>query len=215
MTADRKPGRPQGDTSSDLKLSLLRASIDLFAKRGFDGVSLSQIAEAAGADKRLARYYFGTKDALWIAAITHLVEWFSKDLIEANAFDSGSKTEELKAFIRAFITASARWPQMSRIIVHDGGEDSTRGAFLKENLVGPFYQLLKDLIEGAKAEGAIPDVSSRTIFFMITHGGSFPMALYALTNALEGGDISSEAALKSHADAIIDLLIRAPIASSN
>lgn len=210
MTVERKPGRPQREASSDLKLSLLRASIDLFAIRGFDGVSLSQIAQAAGADKQLARYYFGSKETLWIAAMTHLGESFSKDLIDAIAFEGSTKTDELKALVRAFIDASTRWPQMSRVIVLDGGEESVRGAFITEKLVVPFYQLLKPLIEGAKAEGTISDVSSRTIFFMITHGGSFPMALRSLTNALEGGDIRSAEALKSHADAIIDLLLRKP-----
>ena len=41
---------------------------------------------------------------------------------------------------------------------------------------------------------------------MITHGGSFPMALSALTNAFPGGDITTDKALKAHGDAIIKLI---------
>mgnify|MGYP003640640273 FL=1 len=38
---------------------------------------------------------------------------------------------------------------------------------------------------------------------MITHGGSFPIALPALTNAFPGGDISKLANLTAHAEALI------------
>ena len=205
-TAERKRGRPQAAQGTDLKLALLRSAIDLFAERGFDGVSLSHVAEKAGADKGLSRYYFGSKEALWIAAMEHLADCFASDLNKALVVNTATQTEALKALIRAFITASARWPQVSRVIVHDGAKHSDRSDFLQRHLVVPFFTALKDLIAGAKSEGTLPNVSDRTIFFMITHGGSFPMALPILTNAIEGGDIRSSDALEHHSEAIIELL---------
>jgi hypothetical protein len=41
---------------------------------------------------------------------------------------------------------------------------------------------------------------------MITHDGSFPMALPALTNVIPGGDINARDGLTAHADAIIALI---------
>lgn len=208
--ADRKRGRPRGTGGPDLKNALLRAAIDLFAERGFDGVSLSQIASKVDADVGLTRYYFGSKASLWNAAMGQLSEFFVQALGDANRFEGGSKTEALKTLIRAFIEASAQWPQVSRIIVFDGDKADARGEFIKTQFVAPFYQLLSELIEDAKTEGDIPKVSTRTIFFMITHGGSFPMALPALTNALPGGDIASDKGLESHADAIVKLVFKSP-----
>lgn len=205
-TPDRKRGRPRGSDGPDLKIALLRAAIDLFAERGFDGVSLSQIASKVDADVALTRYYFGSKASLWDAAMTYLAECFVKALSDANTFQQGPKTEALKALIRAFVIASAQWPQVSRVIVFDGDKSDARGDFIKNQFVAPFYLLLSDLIEDAKTDGAVSDVSTRTIFFMITHGGSFPMALPALTNAFPGDDIASEAGLNAHADAIVDLI---------
>ncbi len=205
--AERKRGRPRGADGPDLKQALLRAAIDQFAERGFDGVSLSQIASKIDADVGLTRYYFGSKASLWNAAMEHLSECFVQDLTAANTFEAGSKTDALKSLIRAFIIASAKWPQVSRIIVFDGDKSDERGAFITNQLVAPFYQVLTEFVEGAKAEGSVPKVSTRTIFFMITHGGSFPMALPALTNSFPGEDISSEDGLKAHADAIIQLIL--------
>lgn len=207
--ADRKRGRPRGVDGPDLKQALLRAAIDQFAERGFDGVSLSQIASKIDADVGLTRYYFGSKASLWVAAMKHLSECFAADLVAANTFEIGSNTEALKSLIRAFIITSAKWPQVSRIIVFDGDKSDERGAFITNQLVAPFYQLLTELVEGAKTEGTVPNVSTRTIFFIITHGGSFPMALPALTNAFPGEDISSEKGMEAHAEAIIKLIFMA------
>lgn len=202
----RKPGRPRGAKSPELKQALLRAAIDLFAERGFDGVSLSQIAGKAGADIGLTRYYFGSKEQLWETAMTLLSECFAAEIVSENTQCQPSHTDALKALIRAFVFASARWPQVSRIIVFDGNKKDRRGNFIAKHMVRPFYQTLSELIAEVVSQGSIPNVSPRTIFFMITHGGSFPMALPALTNALPGEDINSVNGLNAHADAIIALL---------
>jgi len=208
---ERKRGRPRGVDGPDLKQALLKAAIDQFAERGFDGVSLSQIASEIDADVGLTRYYFGSKASLWTAAMEHLAGCFVADLVAENTFEEGSKTDALKSLIRAFIIASAKWPQVSRIIVFDGDKSDERGVFITEQMVGPFYWLLTELVEGAKAEGTVPNVSTRTMFFMITHGGSFPMALPALTNAFPGEDISSDKGLEAHAEAIISLILMTPV----
>jgi len=204
----RKPGRPRGAQSPDLRQALLRAAIDLFAERGFDGVSLSQIAGKAGSDIALTRYYFGSKDQLWEAAMTLLAERFAAEIESAVTEHEVSQPVSLKNIIRAFVFASARWPQVSRIIVFDGNKKDQRGRYIAKHMVMPFYQALSELIAEAVLRGSIPNVSSRTIFFMITHGGSFPMAMPALTNAFPGGKISSAKALNDHADAIIRLVMR-------
>lgn len=204
---ERKRGRPKAAAQdTDLKNTLLLCAIDLFAERGFDGVSLSHIAERAGADKGLLRYYFGSKEALWVAAMTHLADCFSNDLRKSGVVENGTETDALKSLIRAFIAASARWPQMSRVIVHDGSKQNERSDFLQKHLILPFYTALGGLITGAKFEGSLPNISNRTVFFMITHGASFPMALPILTNAIEGGDIETSDALHAHSEAVIELL---------
>jgi len=179
-STERRPGRPNKNAAADLKLALLLAAIDLFGYRGVDGVSLSQIARQAGADIGLTRYYFGSKSDLWEAAVELLTENFIKALARHSTLEQGSKTDNLKSVIRAFIHASADWPQVSRIIVFDGNKTDKRGTFITNRLVTPFYKTLSNLIAEAKFDGTIPTVSDRTIFFMITHGGSFPMALPAL-----------------------------------
>lgn len=204
----RGPGRPVAEQRGDTRNDLLLAAIDEFGQRGFDGVSLNQIAGKAGTDIGLTRYYFGSKTDLWKAAVQHLADEFNTGLsVHLEATDQ-TATERLKSAIRWFVDISSRWPQVSRMIVFDSSQEGPRCTHTAERLVRPFYAQMEVLIEGAKAEGALPNVSNRTIFFMIAHGSSFPMALPALTNAFPGGDITDTDALRAHAEAIIKLIFR-------
>lgn len=70
MTAAGR-GRPRGRRSGqpDTREVILNAARVAFADRGFDAVSVRQIAEAAGVDSALIHHYFGSKDKLFIAAV--------------------------------------------------------------------------------------------------------------------------------------------------
>ena len=48
---------------------MLAAAREAFADRGYDGASIRGIAAAAGVDPALVHHYFGTKDALFLAAV--------------------------------------------------------------------------------------------------------------------------------------------------
>ena len=202
----RPRGRPKGSTKASSRKALLLASIDAFGDRGFDGASLKQISDSVGADVALTRYYFGSKEALWRASIDYLAEKLSGEIQSAFGSEHDSNADTMKSAIRWFVDMSGRWPQLSRIIVFEGDGDGERREYVIEKLVRPFYVLMEILIRGAKAEGAIKDVSPRTLFFLITHGGSFPMALPKLTNSFPGGDIKQRRNLKAHADSIIALI---------
>jgi AcrR family transcriptional regulator len=48
---------------------VLAAARTAFAERGYEGASIRAIAAAAGVDPALVHHYFGTKDALFVAAV--------------------------------------------------------------------------------------------------------------------------------------------------
>lgn len=53
---------------------VLSASIRLFAENGYAATSINDIAKAASVTKSLVLYHFGSKDALWQAAVETRVE---------------------------------------------------------------------------------------------------------------------------------------------
>ena len=51
---------------------LLQAAIKLFAKQGFHAVSVDEIVDLAKVNKRMVYHYFGSKDALFEAALVEV-----------------------------------------------------------------------------------------------------------------------------------------------
>ena len=76
----RRPGRPIRAIKQDQRAALLNAAIHAFARHGFAGASLSQIASAAGTDSALIRYYYGSKMGLWQAVIDRISEAMVSEL---------------------------------------------------------------------------------------------------------------------------------------
>ena len=59
----RRPGSP------DTRAGILAEARALFSAQGYAGTSVRAIAAAAGVDAALVHHYFGTKDALFLAAL--------------------------------------------------------------------------------------------------------------------------------------------------
>jgi AcrR family transcriptional regulator len=186
---------------------VLDAAIDCFSTRSYDDVSLSQIASKAGVDIGLTRYYFGAKHDLWRHAIESITDEWSASLAAISTRTYSSAPEKLKAHIQWFIQLSAEKPQLSMILLTECKSQSERSQFLIQHVVTPLYESMVQAIQDVQTEGKVVKVCTRTLFFLITHGGALPLAVPNLTNALPGGDIQTQDALEKHTEAIISLII--------
>jgi TetR/AcrR family transcriptional repressor of mexJK operon len=74
------PGRPK-DLAK--RAAILDAAKQMFTQHGFDGVSMDQIAAAAGVSKLTVYSHFGDKEALFVEAVRGLCEELMPDLFVA------------------------------------------------------------------------------------------------------------------------------------
>ena len=99
--------------------SLLTAAASLFAGRGFDGVTVAEVARQAGANKALISYHFGGKLQLYR---TILRETFDELLsrVEPLRADARPPDQVLREFI-AIVgdTADSRRPHLSRMMLRE------------------------------------------------------------------------------------------------
>lgn len=77
LTAGRSPGRPRADTDPDTRARALLAAQVQFGERGFSGVSMDQLAEAAGVNVRAIYHYFDSKRARFDAAVDAAFETYA------------------------------------------------------------------------------------------------------------------------------------------
>ncbi len=82
-----------------MRSRLIDVALDLFARRGVDGVSIAEVAVAAGASKANVMHHFGSKDGLYAACL---------DVIDAHlhaAVDDAIDSGDLPAALQAWAAA--------------------------------------------------------------------------------------------------------------
>jgi AcrR family transcriptional regulator len=110
---------------------IARAAITLFLERGFDHVSIAEVAEAAGVAKMTVTNYFPTKEDLVISAQVSLIP----DLAGAvrGRAPGESPVAALHRFYRAELDRRAEWTQL-----HDGVTPFARMTLASPTLLGAF-----------------------------------------------------------------------------
>ena len=133
----------------DAREKLLAAGTELFAVKGFAGVSIRQLAETAGVNSALISYYYGGKEGLYAAVITAQYErLFGK--FEAIAASTAPVEEKIRMYadvIRRNHTEDQ--PLMARLIQ---GELTSPTACL-ENVVRKYTVRIAGIISGVLRQG--------------------------------------------------------------
>lgn len=118
---------------------LIQSAERLFAERGFDGVSVRDIANEANVNSALVGYYFGGKEGLLAEVYTRHCEPLKRERSRLLAeFISGSGSATLEQILEAFIRPSLQAGQGS-----DEGRSFTR---LRAILSAENSSLLEQLV---------------------------------------------------------------------
>src|SRR5665213_973597 len=107
--------RPIRRNSDRTRRRLLDTSIRLFSARGYHGVSVDQIVAGARVNKRMVYHYFGSKKAIYRAA---LLEVYNR--IEGLEFhaeeDVGHPKEKLKRLLHSYFTFLHKNPEFTQMV---------------------------------------------------------------------------------------------------
>jgi len=76
------PPSPLLPRPEDSRAAILRAATDAFAQMGEAGARTDAIARAAGVNKALIHYYFGTKEALYGAVLSRVFQGLVQTLLD-------------------------------------------------------------------------------------------------------------------------------------
>lgn len=124
----------------------------------YDAVSTRAIEAVTGVNRGLITYHFGSKEALWKAAIDALFagqhEHLTVAQVRTSELDAASRLTQL---IRAFVQYCADRSEVNRIMVQEGTHDNWRLEWIVERHVNPYYASTQALYDEAVAAGiALP-----------------------------------------------------------
>jgi AcrR family transcriptional regulator len=162
---------------------ILQAAIRLFSRHGLHAVSVDQIVAQAKVNKRMVYHYFGSKDALFEAALAEVYKRIEE--IEFHAVKRGrSPREKLSRLLESYFEFLDADPECTRLLQWENlemGRHLTReNHLLKKH---PFLQQFHAIVQNGVASGQFRrdlDVTHMLIQFIglcsIYHSNRFSLS---------------------------------------
>ncbi len=154
-TTRKQPGRPPAAADQTVRQQLLDAARGLFAKQGYDAVSIRAVAEDAQVNPAMIHYYFGSKQGLYEAMLTDtftpLIERLGS-VLAAGSDDPQALRNFFKLYMHTLGANPWMPPLILREVVAEGGR--LRGWFIQQ-FASKGGGMLTKLIEREQAAGRI------------------------------------------------------------
>jgi len=107
---------------SDTKKKILKVTGSLFAKRGYFGVSMDEIAKEVGVAKSALYYHFESKEALYKELMEYSVKELKKEI--KGALEEGyTSVDTVFNLIRTFLDYTLKHPEINLLTSLDVGTD--------------------------------------------------------------------------------------------
>ncbi|WP_394823495.1 TetR/AcrR family transcriptional regulator [Pendulispora albinea] len=158
----------------ETQLRIVRAAEVEFARKGFDGARLGQIARAAEVQQALIHHYFHDKEGLYRAVVDHAVGAMSVEGWEVlhrllSPLDASRVPEVVRAFVDLLVWQSLTHASAFAILRHaaaaEGAGETRSEALIRRTMrdkMRPLFDAVVALIEEMRAQGHVrSDVEPR------------------------------------------------------
>jgi AcrR family transcriptional regulator len=141
--------------ASERRAQLIEVGRAVFAKRGYDGASMEEIADRAKVSKPVVYEHFGGKEGLYAVIVDREMDYVVRRIVEA--ISVGSPRERIEAASLAFLTYVKDQPDGFAVLSQDSPTTATRGRLssllndLAERVGDVFAKSFKDAGYDAKA----------------------------------------------------------------
>ncbi len=153
--------QPEGQVSRTIgrRQAIVDAATDLFAEKGFSGVSIQEIAGAASTHKTTVLYHFGTKEALYREVLDEALDRIAAVMQEflAGGFDSDHLRERVAYLLDQIHAYFTEHPAHARLLERELLDVAAPPAYLTD-FVERIYLPAVAGLERAAAAGIIRPV---------------------------------------------------------
>lgn len=149
--------------------AILTVATALFSAKGFDGVSLNEIASRAGISKANIFHHFGTKQGLYLAVLKSACAHSVQALDTAAGATDGDPVARLQGFFGQHLAGLLAHPETSRLIQRElleGGSEG--GRRLAEEVFADEFARLVDLVGEGQRQGLLrTDFEAALLAFLL------------------------------------------------
>ena len=141
-------------SSPDYRAKIGTVAEALFAERGFDGTSIREIAEQAGATKALIYHYYDSKETLYQTLLEEAVSGVVTQ-IEAIAADGTEPEAQIRAVVQALIDAYHDAPHRFQMVQRTIDDHHAVAAVLAERWFSRAHRSVQDIVTRGVRRGEL------------------------------------------------------------
>jgi AcrR family transcriptional regulator len=211
----KRPARNRGEVlprdADRTRSAILEAATSEFAAHGFGGARVDRIAARARANKRMLYYYFGAKEALYLAALEAAYERIRGEerQLDLDHLAPEQGLRELVAFTWRYFLAH---PEFMSLL---NTENLYRARHLKRSrkiraLHSPLVATLSSLLERGASDGTFrAGVDPVQLYVSIASLGYFYLSNSHTLSTIFGRNLRSKAALAERLAHVTELVVAA------
>lgn len=213
----QETNRKRGRSSKISRDRILEASLVEFAENGYEGATTASVARRVGVTQPLIHYHFGSKEALWRAAVelafgrmATVLQGVEEDVLRAEPHDA------IRIMARRFVYFNARYPEVARLIISESAVRSARLEWMVDKHLRPLIRQVEMMFQTGLETGILKPLPIHSVIFAFL--GAVPHFFDAapLIDLLWGFDPLSPEHVEAHAETLVEIftsgLFRTPSA---
>ncbi len=204
----RKRGRP-AKSDVDASVVIRQSALKAFARSGFQGASIVDIAQLAGVAKPLVHYHYASKDMLWKAAVSGAMADLMSEMASFQKNLSAIPIQDvLRKSSKQLVIFASRHPALVHIVMDETAKGGARAQWLQEHFLLPSYAVAKNLLKGIAMmkNPAAPPLPVEHIVPMVLGVMNFAFMEAEVIRKAFGVDVYSDAYIERHGELLFELV---------
>jgi AcrR family transcriptional regulator len=189
---------------------ILEVAMREFADKGLDGARIDAIAEAMRTSKRMIYYYFGSKEALYVAVLEEAYRRM-RDIESGLHLEDLEPEEALRRLVAFTVDYQLAHPEFIRLVM---SENMQRGVYLAQSrlirdLNVPAIDGLRKVLERGRRAGVFRGgIDAVDVHMSISALSVFNVANKHTFSLIFQHDMDSPAAIATRRDHIVETIVR-------
>lgn len=137
------------DDTDTTRERIAEAAGEIFAERGFDGTTVREICQRAGANIAAVNYYFGDKQRLYIEAVVRAHRWRMEQARLPEWSDDTPPETKLSDFIATFFRRVLTGPDdtwHTKLVLREMANPTDACAELVQSSIRPQFEILLSIL---------------------------------------------------------------------
>ena len=165
----------------------------MFAERGFDGTTVRDICQRAGANVAAVNYYFGDKQRLYVEAVVRAHRWRMEQFPLPDWLAGTSAEKKLADFVATFIRRVRIGPEITwhtRLMMREMAHPTAACVELVQSSIRPQFEILLQILRELVPEATVDELRL-TAFSIVGQCLFYHFADPVIRNLLSDEDYAS------------------------